>query len=224
MATPNSDRGRMLRRRHQRERQAVIFGSLIAGLAVVTLGAAAVYTDSISLPFLDRDFTTPAPDADALPVAPCPPPDTKPVAYTETKITVLNGSGQSGLAKKTADALGARGFAVVSTGNSKRISENNQIRFGEKGIAAAYTLAGQLAAPVLVLDKRDDASVDLILGPSFPGLLDPTEVTLDPNAPLAGSSECLPLAEVLPDALDYSTPTPSASKEPQPAPAALSGG
>ena len=52
----DADRARALRRRHMRERQAVVFGVLLAALAVIGLGAAAVYTGSLSLPFVEEEF------------------------------------------------------------------------------------------------------------------------------------------------------------------------
>jgi hypothetical protein len=48
--TTDPDRARTLRRRHMHERQAVIFGVLLAGLALAGLGAAAVYTGTLAVP------------------------------------------------------------------------------------------------------------------------------------------------------------------------------
>ncbi len=64
-APPDRDRERVLRRRHRRERQAVVFGLLIAALAVGALGAIAIFTGGIEAPF-SRPFTTRAPDDPAI--------------------------------------------------------------------------------------------------------------------------------------------------------------
>ena len=48
------DRARALRRRHVHERQAVIFGILLAILAVAGVSAAAIYTGNLNVPFFAR--------------------------------------------------------------------------------------------------------------------------------------------------------------------------
>lgn len=203
------ERARALRRRHRHERQAVVFGSMVAVLAVAGLGSAAVYTGVVSVPFLDRDFSTPEPEAVAdVPAAPCPPDGTLPLAYASVQVTVLNGSGRTGLAGETATALTGRGFAVLTTGNSPdRLELPARITFGEAGLAAAYTLAAQLDQPLLQLDQRTDGTVDLVVGAPFAGLLDPATVVLDPAVPLTGVAGCVPLEEARAEALPAPTPT-----------------
>lgn len=204
------DRARALRRRHQHERQAVVFGSLVAGMAVLGLGAAAVYTDAIDLPLLDRDFVTPTATATGpvLPPPPCPPEGAVPLAYSAVTVNVLNGSERAGLAGSTADELAGRGFVVGTTGNyPTTLALPEQLLFGEAGVAAAYTLAAQLESPTLVLDTRVDASVDLVLGPDFAGLLPADSVVLDPATPLVGLTGCVLLADALADAVPGPQPT-----------------
>ncbi|WP_448631846.1 hypothetical protein [Cellulomonas soli] len=92
----DADRGRVLRRRHMHERQAVVFGVLLAGLAVAGVGAAAVYTDTINLGVFDRGFSSPAPTATTADQAVCPPAGALPVSYDQITVTVLNGSGAAG--------------------------------------------------------------------------------------------------------------------------------
>ncbi len=213
MSTP-AERARNLRKRHQRERQAVVFGSLVAGLAVVGLGAAAVYTGALPAPFLERDFATAeASGADsALPPPPCPPAGTLPVTYNVITVNVLNASARAGLAGQTANELSARGFVVGTTGNATtQTSSDEEIRFGEAGIAVAYTLASNFANPVLVLDTREGAVVDLLLGATYAGLVDATSVALDPSTPLVGVPGCVALEEARTTALVGPTPSPTAS-------------
>ncbi|MCV2393067.1 LytR C-terminal domain-containing protein [Actinotalea sp. M2MS4P-6] len=212
MAT-DKNRARQLRRRHQHERQAVVFGGLVAGLAVVALAAAAVFTNAIDVPFLAKPFATPttaAPTGTVLPDPPCPEEGALPLDYAAVNITVLNGSDRAGLAGITGDDLAARGFTVVSTGNYDTIDVAAELRFGASGISAAYTLAAQMATPALVLDTREDASVDLVLGADFAGLIDATEVDLDPTVALVGVAGCVPADQLTP----VPGPTPTATEEP----------
>ncbi len=178
------DRARALRRRHQQERQAVVFGSLVAALAVLGLGAVAVYTGAIRAPFLDRGFVTPSSDvtASTLPPPPCPPDGAVPLAYDQVTVSVYNGSDRSGLAGTTADVFASRGFAIGTTANyPTAIDLPVEVLFGQSGVAAAYTVAAQLIGPRLVLDTREDATVDVVVGASFAGMVPADEVTLDPK-------------------------------------------
>jgi hypothetical protein len=191
-----TDRDRVVRRRHKHERQAVVFGILIAALAVAGLGAVAVWTGGIEGPF-SRPFTTKAatPVASAVP-PPCPPDGTLPVAYGQVQVQVLNATDRAGLAADTAAALTARGFTILGTGNSPSpVVGVARISFGAAGVPAAYTLAAHMQGASLVLDNRQDPSVDLAVGSDWVSLLDPGVIALDPNAPLVGQPGCLPLEQ-----------------------------
>jgi LytR cell envelope-related transcriptional attenuator len=195
-APTDLDRERVLRRRHKRERQAVVFGLLIAALAVGALGAVAVFTGGIESPF-SRPFTTRAPEADEVVAPPpCPPDGTLPVPYAQVQVTVLNATTRAGLAGQTAESLTARGFAVLGTGNSpSSVPGTARISFGPAGVGPAYTLAAHLEGVRLVLDSRADATVDLAVGSEFVSLLDPGIVPLAPDAPLVGQEGCVPLEQ-----------------------------
>lgn len=220
MAARTPDRQQQLRRRHTHERQAVVFGSILAGMALATLGAAAVYTDALDLPLLDREFSTKAaePTAAAPPPAPCPPADALPVPYAEIQVRVLNGAGTSGLAGSVATELSGRGFGVSGADNyPTTLGSVAQIHFGAAGTAAAYTVAAQLDGEVLVLDQREDAGVDLVLGEAYTTLLDPATIVLDPATPLTGVEGCVPLEEALAEA-DPAPATGEDAEADQPAP------
>ncbi len=215
--TPQQQRA--LRRRHKHERQAVIFGSLVAGLALAGFGATAVYTGAVDAPFLDRGFTTPSPEPTAAAaVAPCPPEGAVAVTPAEVGINVMNGTGQQGLAATTAQELAARGMGVLSTGNytGSAITDAAEIRFGVSGLSAAYTLAAQIDGAALALDQRADASVDLIVGDAWKGFLPADQVTLAAGAALEPAPECVPydqaveLAAPAPVVTPPATPTPTA--------------
>lgn len=213
-APTDPDRERTLRRRHKRERQAVVFGLLIAALAVGALGAVAVFTGGIDAPF-SRPFTTLSPTASPpVETPPCPPEGTLPVAYGEVQVRVLNATDRNGLAGQTADALTARGFVVAAVGNAASpVTGVARISFGGPGVGAAYTLAAHLEGARLLLDERTDSTVDLALGSEFVSLLDPGVIPLDPNAPLVGRDGCVPIdqAEV------SSEPAETAPEPEQPA-------
>lgn len=210
MTTPEDDkRARALRRRHKHERQAVVFGVLIAFLAVSGLAAAAVYTGAIDPPF-ERGFTAAESQSDTTTPQPCLPPDTLPVPYSSVTVRVLNGTTRTGLASTVADGLKARGFVVESTGNSQPYA-SVQIAFGPAGLASAYTLAAHFPTSKFIFDDREDASLDVYIGNSFEDLVAPESVALDPAVAMTSVETCT--------AVENITPTPRATTAPPEAPA-----
>jgi LytR cell envelope-related transcriptional attenuator len=190
------DRARTLRRRHMHERQAVIFGVLLAALALAGLGALAVYTGTLGVPFLARGFSTPAPAA-GITAPPCPPEGAAPVPYAQITVNVLNGSKVPGLAAQTAAALTDRGFVVAKTANSpESVTGTARLVFGAAGVAGAYTLAAQLDKPALALDARADATVDITVGTGYVGLVSADAIKLDPTVPFAAPAGCVPISQI----------------------------
>ena len=192
------DRGRQLRRRHMHERQAVIFGVLLAILALSGLGAAAMFTGSLDLPGFAREFkAAPSPTASQAPY-PCPPAGALPVAYGQITIKVYNATTRVGLAGATAASLAERGFVIASAENAPVTYDGRaRIIFGTPGVAQAYTLAAHIDGAVLVLDARQDTTVDLALGGEFAELNPADTVTLDPGAPLVAPAGCTPFDEAV---------------------------
>jgi LytR cell envelope-related transcriptional attenuator len=95
-----------------------------------------------------------------------------PARLADTKIRVLNASGQGGQAADVAGALKDLGFAEPTAANdplyeAARLQCQGQIRFGESGRAAAAVV--WLVAPCTELfqDARPDDTVDLALGTDF---------------------------------------------------------
>lgn len=202
-------RKRKLRRRHKRERQAVIFGGVLAGLATLGLGAAAVWTGGMESP-IDRPWTTISPTASPDENAPpCVPANTLPVAYGDIAVTVLNATSRPGLAGSVGDLLGQRGFVIAGTDNfSIKLRGVGRINFGAQGVAAAYTLYAHVPGAALVYDNRTDASIDLAVGSGFSKLEDLDLVPLAADEPLKPMAGCVPLAEAVPaDAPDRTTVT-----------------
>lgn len=200
------------------ERQAVVFGVLLAGLAVAGVGAAAVYTDTIDLGAFDRGFSSPAPTATTTDQVVCPPAGALPVGYDQITVTVLNGSGAAGVAGQTAEDLATRGFVIAGTGNATtQLDGTVRLSFGVNGIAAAYTLAAQFTDPILTFVAREDAAVDVTVGSTFQGLVAVEAVTLDPAVALTGPEGCKPVEELLAEATTAPT---TAAETPVETPAA----
>ena len=217
MNTPlTPQQARALRSRKQHERQAVVFGLLIALLAATGVVGLAVYTGALSFPgsadFVAKEkepgttFTAPQP---------CVPSGTVPVGRKKIKVTVLNGSDRAGLAAVVSDLLTDEGFTVEGTGNDTRRPSQPIISFGPKGITRAYTLLAYVPEARLVLDTRPGASVDLTVPEKVAGLVPSDQVVLDPEIPLESVAECLELDAVTPQpAPARFTKTEEATEEP----------
>jgi hypothetical protein len=209
MTTPDeSQRARALRRRHKHERQAVIFGVLVAFLAVAGLGAVAVYTGTIEPPF-DRDFTAKETKVDAAFSQPCLPEGTTPVGYGDITLNVFNATDRGGLASTVTSQLAERGFVVATTGNSEAKNAGVRIAFGAAGLAQAYTVAAHFPESSFYYDAREDASVDVVLGESYEALTAPEELQLDPAVPMVSAEGCLAITDITPAPL----PTEEATEE-----------
>ena len=68
-----------------------------------------------------------------------------------------------------------RGFTVADIANDplhRTIKTTVEVRYGPKGKAGAELVASEVAGAKLVADKRADASVDLVLGPTYTALID----------------------------------------------------
>ena len=95
-----------------------------------------------------------------------------PAKLADTKIRVLNASGQGGQAANVAGALHDLGFGQPSAANdpvyaNTKLVCHGQIRFGKAGQAAAASV--WLVAPCVELyqDQRPDDTADLVLGTEF---------------------------------------------------------
>ncbi len=124
--------------------------------------------------------------------------DVTPATLADTRIRVLNASGQGGQAAEVAGALRDLGFAEPEAANDPiyetvRLQCQGQIRFGPSGRAAAASI--WLVAPCTELfqDERTDDTVDLALGIEF------TELTHSDDIDAV-------LASLLPDATQPADP------------------
>ena len=113
--------------------------------------------------------------------------DVAPAKLADTKIRVLNASGQGGQAGEVAGALRDLGFAQPTAANdpvyaNARLTCQGQIRFGANGKAGAAAV--WLVAPCVELyqDDRKDDTVDLAIGTDFTTLAHSDDI----DAVLAG--------------------------------------
>jgi hypothetical protein len=203
------ERNRQLRRRRMHERQAVVFGVLLAGLALVGLGAAAVYTGNLDLPGLDRAIAqAPTPTEDARPY-PCPPVGSLPVAYAAVIVNVNNATTRVGLAGATAESLKQRGFTIGTTSTVDEYDGVARISFGKNGVAQAYTLLAQFSGATMLGLATEDATVNVALGAQFEALKPVEEVGLDPAVPLVAPEGCTPYEEFASTTVETPAATPA---------------
>lgn len=108
--------------------------------------------------------------------------DVAPAKLADTRIRVLNASGQGGQAGEVAGTLRDLGFATPTAANDPiyagtRLSCPGQIRFGQAGRQSAA--AAWLVAPCVELyqDDREDDSVDLVIGTDFTSLASSDDIT-----------------------------------------------
>ena len=127
--------------------------------------------------------------------------DVTPAKLADTRIRVLNASGQGGQAAEVAGALRDLGFTDPEAANdpiyaATRLECQGQIRFGPSGRAAAASM--WLVAPCTELfqDGRTDDTVDFVLGTDFSELthsddIDAVLASLLPDATQPADSELL---------------------------------
>ncbi|WP_028049740.1 LytR C-terminal domain-containing protein [Cellulomonas sp. URHD0024] len=189
------DRNRQLRRRHMHERQAVIFGVLLAAMALIGLGAAAVFTGNLDLPGLDRAIAQEPSPTEVMKPYPCPPVGAKPVAAASIKVNVNNATSRAGLAAATAAALQERGFVIGTKTTVEPYDGVARISFGKNGIAQAYTLLAHFDGATMFPLAVDNATVSVALGAQFDTLKPLDQVGLDPAVPLVAPAGCTPYEE-----------------------------
>lgn len=209
-------------RRHRRERQVLIFGIILIVMAAIVFISMGVYKGTIRGPF-NESFVTPDSEFTSDVTLVCPPPNSFPLEPSEVAVRVLNGTDQSGLAGNTLEDLTGRGFVGLGATNwSRAYPEVARIMFGETGVQKAYTLALQFPTAELVLDTRPNATVDVVLGKKFDGIVGPLDPQLDPETQLTANAPCLPVAQVEPEPAPRNYPpdplAPKTTPTPSPSP------
>ena len=193
------------------ERQAVIFGVLLAALRSGGPGRrGGVHRQPRPAGLRARVRRRALPDRHAGPV-PVPAGRRAAGAHNQVNLKVYNATTRVGLAGATAASLGERGFIIALTENAPATYDGKaRIIFGTAGVAQAYTLAAHVDGAVLVLDARLDPTVDLALGAEFAELNPLESVLLDPAVPLVAPEGCTPFDQVVAPAAPAVTETPAA--------------
>lgn len=186
-------KARARRRRHLHERQIVIFGAIIASMAVVGLAAIGVFTGVLPAPF-DREFTLPEETTPTYAAA-CPPEGATLVPFTEITASVYNATQTSGLAGRTGAQLTDLGVLVTSELNFGAIYEGVvRINAGSEGITAAYTVAALIPGAIVTHDNtRQDATIDVVLGTGFDTVMTPEQAVVTVGDPIAVPADCVPI-------------------------------
>ncbi|RSX57448.1 LytR C-terminal domain-containing protein [Bifidobacterium samirii] len=174
---------RQARKAYMRRRQRKVFavaGSLLVVLLVVAL---MFYFHLFGLGVVKTSATQPNYGV----TAPCVPKaedgsTRKYVDNRDVNVTVFNGTAHVGFAKAVRNALVQRGFPMNDPqtyyvdGAQNTDLERTMIRFGKNAIAEAYTLNANFTDAVLVMDDREDTSVDVVLGATFNDLVPVADV------------------------------------------------
>ena len=175
-------RGRPFRRRNYRPG--------IVVLVVMSVATLVIWVVALTRPENTREATAcnpPPPATDpatpklGTPVSRSTMTEVAPAKLADTKVRVLNASGQGGQAADVAGALKDLGFPAPIAANDPiyagtRLTCQGQIRFGPTGQAAAAAVWLVTPCVELFQDQRPDDSVDLALGTQFTALAHSDEI------------------------------------------------
>lgn len=148
--------------RRRRRRTALVLTLLLAVLVGILFYAVFYYQGLEDQPSTDTGDTTAGPTA---PVTAAPE-----LTPGEITVNVFNATQRSGLAGTTATALGTYGYTIARFDNDPLgvAVENIEIRHGADGEDHAQYLRQSLfPEATLVLDQREDSTIDLVLGAGF---------------------------------------------------------
>ena len=154
--------------RRRRRRRAAITLSLVSLLMLGTFAYAAAYFQGWVGDRAPKPFASPACQS----VTPA-----GTVKPSSVRINVYNATNRQGLAASVAKSLRTQGFKVIEVANDpldKQIAGVGEVRHGRNGAAGAALAATRLSGAKVVLDKRTDATVDLVLGNRFTALRAPS--------------------------------------------------
>jgi hypothetical protein len=148
----------------------------------------------------DAAAPTDQPSASAEAQGPAAPAGDQPLTAAPSAITVdvLNGTGTTGLAGQVADQMRAQAFAVGTVGNEPGAVSQTLVRFGPNAAEQARTVAAAVPGAALQPSDSIGDTVQLVLGPGFPGVV---PVTI--GAPAASEAPA-------PDTTTAAKPSPTA--------------
>lgn len=179
-------------RKRTQQRQTVIFGSIIAVMAIFLVLGTLVWSGLLPFP-LNRDFTQP-PDEQAIvcPVEGAAPPDP-----TTITVVVFNATNQTGLAGSIGTSLAASGVVVNETANwsGEDLTEPVSLYASPAGVNTAYALRAYFPDAAVHVDPNLTSEVvEVVLGTGYTTMVEtPTEEQFTlAMEPLPG---CIPLEE-----------------------------
>jgi hypothetical protein len=162
----------------RRARRQAITLIVVCGLLLVSFLFAAAYYGG----WFDKPKAAAAP-------TPCRTAPTNTLKPSQVKVNVYNASKRNGLARKVAGEMKDRGFVVGTIANDPlrhTVTTTAEVRYGSKGKAGAQLVSSEIPGSKVVVDKRKDASVDLVLGSSY------VDLSASATATAGSSSTCTP--------------------------------
>lgn len=93
-------------------------------------------------------------------------------------VNVYNSTLEPGFARTNADALAERGFQIGTVSNAQLADQHIRVLIisGREGLDQAFTVQKHFNGARVVLDGRDDDTVDAVLGEGHKGLKDPKKI------------------------------------------------
>ncbi len=89
----------------------------------------------------------------------------------QVEVHVFNAAGRAGVAADVREDLKKRGFDVTSIDNESEVSGRGELRHGPSGAKGAELLAEHFGEAEDVDDDREDATVDVVVGPEYERLV-----------------------------------------------------
>jgi hypothetical protein len=175
-----------------------VFGFLIGCLGLVAALAVGVLTGRLAPPFSAELKVKASPSQEAVD-QPCAPAEGAVYPDPSTiQVRVFNASGRQGYATSAADALADHGFPKPDAANAAPYEGVAKVVAGLSGVLNAYTVLEYLPqGSVIIMDRRDDSSVDLVLGLQFQGLKAFGDVAYEPGGALTPLEGCKEPADII---------------------------
>jgi hypothetical protein len=165
------------------ERPHIYMRRLRHGIVLVLLVALLAGAVFFALALARGDIKLPVSEPSASPVSACPAGPFEVADPASITVNVLNSTSIAGLAGNATASLEERGFTVETIGNRSvgQTSMTAIVVSGPAGYAQAFTLQRTIPGTVYVEDERSDATVDVVLGSQFEGLVPAEEVNTEPG-------------------------------------------
>lgn len=127
---------------------------------------------------------------------PCPINPAKHVSPEKIELTLLNGTDQTGLARRVKAEMEDRGFVVTATDNtpSGEFTGSVLIRAGALGVNRAYTVSEAFSESTIEFDSRQNTSVTITFGERFDNLIDADQFAAAIRGDIKPRTGCLPVS------------------------------